>query len=135
MVVVRLERVEVGPHDGESRTPGCRRCDPATFVDIECRSCFDSALWATLSTNGLTVRLEETVRPERSSVKSKGEPNSALLLPPQIKKDSYSNALEKCSASKPCFLKRTSRDGIERSNDVGMRAPALRYRDGHSDYR
>jgi hypothetical protein len=66
-------------------------------VDGKRRSClstllrtgFDSALRATLSTNGIPVRRERTVRPERSGAKSKGEPHSALLLPPQIKKDSY----------------------------------------------
>jgi organic hydroperoxide reductase OsmC/OhrA len=60
-------------------------------VDDKRRSCFDSALRATLSTNGIPVRREQTVRPERSGAKSKGEPHSALLFPPQIKKDSYSS--------------------------------------------
>ena len=46
---------------------------PKSFVDDERRSCFDSALRATLSTNGITGRRGWTVRPERRGAKSKGE--------------------------------------------------------------
>src|SRR5262249_18456929 len=60
---------------------------PKPFVDDKRRSCFDSTLRATLSTNGIPVRRERTVRPERSGAKSKGEP-------PQIKKDSYIESIE-----------------------------------------
>src|SRR5262249_61070134 len=50
-------------------------------------------LRATLSTNGIPVRRERTVRPEPSGAKSKGEPHSALLLPPQTKGEEDSLSL------------------------------------------